>query len=187
MSKFNSFDLPLQDLKLIERNQISDDRGFFTRLFCENQLAASGWIKPIKQINYTKTDLKGSVRGMHFQNNPYVEMKMVSCLQGAVYDVAIDLRPNSPTFLHWHAEILSADNKRSLLIPEGFAHGFQALEDSSELLYFHSEVYNQSSESGIHFQDKKINIAWPIDITQVSERDLSHNYLDQNFKGVTCK
>ena len=125
MSRFTINDLPLADLKLIERKRLGDDRGFFTRLFCAEALAESGWLKPIVQINHTYTAQGGTVRGMHYQQPPYTEMKLVSCLQGEVWDVAVDLRADSPTFLHWHAEVLSADNNRAMLIPEGFAHGFQ--------------------------------------------------------------
>jgi dTDP-4-dehydrorhamnose 3,5-epimerase len=187
MSKLTKIELPLQDLMLVERNHLSDERGFFVRLFCANELGIAGWTKPIQQINFTHTKHKGSVRGMHFQNNPFAEMKMVTCLQGSVFDVAVDLRPESETFLHWHGEILSLANKRSLIIPEGFAHGFQALDDDCELLYFHSEPYDQPSEEGILFDDQKIGISWPIEITEVSKRDKSHHPLDSNFRGVICK
>jgi len=187
MSQITTIPLPIADLMLIERNHLSDPRGFFSRLFCANELKITGWTKPIQQINYTKTKRQGSIRGMHFQNDPFAEMKIVTCLQGSVFDVAIDLRPESVTFLQWHGEILSLDNKRSLLIPEGFAHGFQTLEDDCELLYFHSEFYDQSSEAGIYFNDKKINIEWPAEITEVSARDQSHPPLESNFQGVICK
>ena len=187
MSKLTKIELPLQNLMLVERNHLSDERGFFVRLFCANELGIAGWTKPIQQINFTHTKHKGSVRGMHFQNNPFAEMKMVTCLQGSVFDVAVDLRPESETFLHWHGEILSLANKRSLIIPEGFAHGFQALDDDCELLYFHSEPYDQPSEEGILFDDQKIGISWPIEITEVSKRDKSHHPLDSNFKGVISK
>ncbi len=187
MSMLTKTELPLQNLMLVERNYLSDERGFFARLFCANDLKIAGWTKPIQQINFSKTKYKGSIRGMHFQNDPFAEMKMVTCLHGSVFDVAIDLRPDSETFLHWHGEILSLDNKRSLIIPEGFAHGFQALDDDCELLYFHSEPYDQLSEGGILFNDKKIDIAWPIEITEVSKRDISHKPLNSSFKGVICK
>ena len=109
---------------------------------------------------------------------------MVSCLRGEIYDVVIDIRPNSSSFLQWHGEVLSSSNKSSLIIPEGFAHGFQALSPDCELIYFHSEAYNSKSEAGINFQDPLLSISWPIEITEVSERDRLHEFIDKDFKGV---
>ncbi|MDZ7804392.1 MAG: dTDP-4-dehydrorhamnose 3,5-epimerase family protein [Thiohalophilus sp.] len=127
MSRLQYSDTPLPGLRLIQRQRIGDHRGFMDRLFCAEELAEAGWVRPIAQINHTYTHRRGTVRGMHFQSPPHAEMKLVTCLRGAVWDVAIDLRPDSPTFLAWHGEELSPDNQRALLIPEGFAHGFQAL------------------------------------------------------------
>jgi dTDP-4-dehydrorhamnose 3,5-epimerase len=177
-------DLPMDGLKLIQRAPISDNRGFFSRLFCTDELNAAGWKKNIQQINHTKTIAKGSIRGMHYQKNPFAEMKMVSCLQGEIYDVVIDLRPDSSSFLQWHGEVLSSTNKSSLIIPEGFAHGFQALTPDCELIYFHSAVYNSASEAGLNFQDPKLSIQWPIEVTEVSERDRLHKFIDKDFKGA---
>jgi len=184
MSHFVISNLPLDGLKLIQRTHISDNRGFFSRLFCSDELNAAGWKKNIQQINYTQTIAKGTIRGMHYQINPFAEMKMVSCLRGEIYDVVIDIRPNSSSFLQWHGEVLSSSNKSSLIIPEGFAHGFQALSPDCELIYFHSEAYNSKSEAGINFQDPLLSISWPIEITEVSERDRLHEFIDNGFKGV---
>ena len=127
MNRFRIQSTPLSGLQVITRQMLGDHRGFLSRLFCADELAQAGWTKPIAQINHTYTAKKGTVRGMHFQHPPHAEMKLVSCIRGEVWDVAVDLRANSPTFLHWHAEVLSADNHKALLIPEGFAHGFQTL------------------------------------------------------------
>jgi dTDP-4-dehydrorhamnose 3,5-epimerase len=184
MSGFTVTDLPLAGLKLVERQRLGDSRGFLSRLFCAEQLAATGWIRPIAQINHTWTARRGTVRGMHFQRPPHAEMKLVSCIRGEVSDVALDVRAGSPTFLHWHAERLSADNGRALLIPEGFAHGFQALTDDVELLYCHSAAYRSSAESGLNPQDTRLAITWPLAITELSARDAGHPLIEAGFEGV---
>ena len=149
MSRFILTDLPLHGLKLVERQRLGDARGFLSRLFCAEELAIAGWIKPVAQVNHTFTARRGTVRGMHFQRPPHAEMKLVSCIRGEVWDVAVDVRAGSPTFMRWHAERLSADNGRALLIPEGFAHGFQTLTDGVELLYCHSAAYAAEAEAGL--------------------------------------
>ena len=184
MSRFTITDLPLADLKLIERQRLGDSRGFLTRLFCAQALAESGWLKPIAQINHTYTAQRGTLRGMHYQQPPYAEIKLVSCLQGEVWDVAVDLRAGSPTFLHWHAEILSADNNRAMLIPEGFAHGFQAMTDDVELLYCHSAVHSPDAEAALNAQDPRLALIWPLEITELSPRDAKHPLIDSTFEGV---
>lgn len=184
MSRFNALDLPLPGLKLLERQRIGDGRGFLARLFCAEELAAAGWVKPIAQINHTCTARRGTVRGMHFQRPPHSEMKLVSCIRGEVWDVAVDVRSGSPTFLHWHAERLSADNNRALLIPEGFAHGFQALADDVELLYCHAAAYAAEAEAGLNAQDPRLAIAWPLEITELSARDTGHPLVESGFEGV---
>jgi len=161
-----------------------DNRGFFERLFCKNELTGQGIFKEIVQINHSLTVQKGAIRGMHFQMPPFAETKIVRCLSGAVFDVAIDLRHGSPTFLNWHAEILTPDNFKMFYIPEGFAHGFQVLESNSELLYFHSELYNSKAEGGIFYNDPKINIQWPMPPTEISPKDQNFPYIDDQFQGI---
>ena len=184
MPRFNVYETPLFGLKLIVRKVVGDERGFLSRLFCANELASVGWHKPVIQINHTLTKNRGAVRGMHFQKAPYTEMKLVSCLHGAVWDVAVDLRAGSPTFLHWHAEELSRDNRRALLIPEGFAHGFQSLTDNCELIYLHSSQYAVDSEEGFNPKDPGLNICWPQAITDLSARDRAHSLKVGSFQGV---
>jgi len=183
MSRLTITDLPLAGLKLVERMNLGDSRGFLSRLFCAEELASAGWQKPIAQINYTLTAKRGAVRGMHFQRPPDAEMKLVSCLRGRVWDVAVDLREGSDTLLHWHGEELSADNQRALLIPEGFAHGFQTLTDDVELLYCHSAAYQCETEGGLNPQDLKLAIEWPLEISELSDRDAHHPMIDQDFAG----
>lgn len=184
MSRFTVNDLPLTGLKRVERQRLGDSRGFLSRLFCAEELAAAGWSKPIAQVNHTYTAQRGTVRGMHFQRPPHAEMKLVSCIRGEVWDVAVDVRAGSPTFLHWHAERLSADNGRAMLIPEGFAHGFQTLTADVELLYCHSAGYNSAAEAGLNALDMQLDIAWPLPVSELSTRDASHPLIGAEFEGV---
>lgn len=184
MNRLSISTLPLAGLTLIERRHISDDRGYLSRIFCEKELALVGWKNSISQINHTYTQKIGTVRGMHFQTGPFSEMKLVSCLRGEICDIAVDLRKDSSTFLKWHAEILSLSNQKALLIPEGFAHGFQAMSDDCELLYLHSKPHKPTAEAAINPRDPMINIKWPLEITAISERDDSHPMLPSEFKGI---
>lgn len=184
MKRMTISDLPLSGLKLVIRQRQEDRRGFFSRVFCSDELAIAGWSKPIAQINHSASALCGTVRGMHFQHRPHAEMKLISCIRGEVWDVAVDVRVDSPTFLQWHAEHLSADNARALLIPEGFAHGFQTLTDNVELLYFHSSAFTARAEGGLHPRDARLSIQWPLPISQLSARDAAHPLIDSTFKGV---
>jgi dTDP-4-dehydrorhamnose 3,5-epimerase len=140
--------------------------------------------RSIVQINHTLTSKRGTVRGLHFQYPPHAETKIVSCLRGEVFDVAVDLRQDSPTFLHWHAEILSANNHRTLLIPEGFTHGFQTLTEDCELLYFHTTAYQLGSKGGLNAQDPRLDIRWPEAVIELSSRDAAHPLLTEGFVGV---
>lgn len=184
MNRFAVTDLPLSGLKLVGRQRIGDARGSLSRLFCAEELAAAGWVNPIAQINHTGTARRGTVRGMHFQRPPHSEMKLVSCIRGEVWDVALDVRASSLTFLHWHVERLSAQNGRALLIPEGFAHGFQTLTDDVEMLYCHSTAYVAEAEAGLRPQDERLAIAWPLPITELSARDAGHPLIETGFEGV---
>jgi dTDP-4-dehydrorhamnose 3,5-epimerase len=138
----------------------------------------------IAQVNVSVTTSKGTIRGMHFQHPPHAETKMVSCLRGEVFDVAVDLRTGSPTFLQWHAEILSESNHRSLMIPAGFAHGFQTLTDNSQLFYVHSCAYAPDFEDGISPFDPMIAINWPLQVSDISEKDRHRTLLKTNFTGI---
>ena len=183
-SRFDLIATPLAGLVVVQRQPMGDARGYLERMYCADALAAITAGKPIAQINRTLTAKPGVVRGMHFQRPPHAEIKLVSCLRGEVFDVAVDLRQDSPTFLHWHAELLSADNHRSLAIPEGFAHGFQTLTDNCELLYFHTAAYQPAAEDALNARDPRLAIAWPVAISELSPRDTAHPLLSANFKGV---
>ena len=183
-ARFAFHTTPLAGLVLIERKPIADDRGFLERLFCQDDFLIEGIRLPVIQANRTVTGRKATIRGMHFQSAPHAETKLVSCIAGRVFDVAVDLRRNSPTFLRWHGEELSADNRKSLLIPAGFAHGLQTLEDGCELLYFHSAAYSADTEGGIHPLDPKLGIAWPLPVGIMSPRDRSHPALGDEFRGL---
>ena len=184
MSRFTILDTPLLNLKVVQHQEVGDSRGFLARLFCAEDLLAAGWRKPVVQINQTVTQTRGTVRGMHYQRSPNAEMKLVTCLRGSVWDVAVDVRFGSPTFLHWHAEELSATNHRALLIPEGFAHGFQALSADVELIYLHTAPHMKEAEGGLHPSDAKLSISWPLAITELSIKDSQHPSLGQQFEGV---
>jgi dTDP-4-dehydrorhamnose 3,5-epimerase len=171
-------------LVVVENMPRFDSRGAFTRIYCERELNIVIGSRQITQINLSRTDSVGAVRGMHFQHVPHAEMKLVRCLRGRVWDVAIDIRANSPTFLKWHAQELSLENNRMMVIPEGFAHGFQVLEPESELLYLHTEFYEPQSEGGLRYNDPRLEIKWPIPIADLSDRDTSHPLIDSNFQGV---
>ncbi len=171
MSRFSWHLTALQGLFTIERTAMKDERGFFSRFFCREEFAAFGCNFSIAQINHTLTRQSGTIRGMHFQRAPHEETKLVSCIAGSIFDVAVDVRPGSPTFMQWHSEVLSAENARSMLIPGGFAHGFQTLSEDCELIYLHDEPYVPGSEGGLNPHDPMLSIAWPLPVTQMSKRD----------------
>jgi dTDP-4-dehydrorhamnose 3,5-epimerase len=175
---------PLPGLCLVTRSRIADERGHLSRLFCASELASFGWSQPIAQINHTQTRLCGTVRGLHYQRPPHAEAKLVSCLRGEVWDLAVDLRPTSPTYLKWHAQRLSPVNGIALLIPPGFAHGFQSLTDDVDLLYCHSAKYTPESEAGLHPQDPRLAIEWPLPVRGLSQRDAHHAAIQSDFEGV---
>ena len=169
---------------VIDLQPIEDERGWFARTYCKNEFGKIGHTKDWVQLNHSFTKQIGSIRGMHFQLAPFSEIKLVRCIAGAVYDVIIDLRKNSPTFFKYFGVELSASNKKMIYIPEGFAHGFQALTDDCELIYHHSQFYTPGVEAGIKFNDPTINIQWPLPPTNISERDNTHTLIDNNFKGL---
>lgn len=177
--------LPIAGAFLLETESFADARGSFTRLFCENELADILKNRRIVQINHSRTEVSGAIRGLHYQRPPYAEMKFIRCLRGKVWDVVVDLRKNSPTFLRWHAEELSVGNAKIMVIPEGCAHGFQVIESHSELLYLHTAPYTPDSEGGVRYDDPMLGIIWPLPPTDLSQRDRSHPLLDASFTGIT--
>jgi len=169
----------------VVRRPVADDRGHLARLFCSEEFARAGQGFTVVQINHTLTRQKGAVRGLHFQHPPAAERKLVTCLRGTIFDVAVDLRRGSPTFLKWTATELSAANWTALLIPEGCAHGFQALSDDCELLYLHSAPYTADLEGALNAFDPRIAIDWPLPVSDISARDRGHAFIDDKFRGVT--
>ncbi len=184
-TRFTISNTALKDLHSLQRKPLGDERGYLERLFCTEELQEILSGKHIMQINHTFTQKKGTVRGLHYQHPPHAEIKLVMCLQGEVFDVAVDLRHNSPTFLKWHGELLSADNHKTLHIPEGFAHGFQSLTDNCELIYLHSAAYNAEAEGALNAQDARLAINWPLEITELSSRDQNHPLINQNYQGIS--
>jgi dTDP-4-dehydrorhamnose 3,5-epimerase len=173
-------ELELKGAFLIEVKKIQDDRGFFGRAWCQKEFEEHGLNGNVKQINTSLTLKKGTIRGMHYQVDPYQETKFIRCTRGRIYDVIIDLRPDSPTFMKWVGNELSADNYKMVYVPGNFAHGFVALEDQSEVYYPVTEFYTPGAERGIRFNDRAFNIQWPIPIEVVSEKDASHPDFDIN-------
>ena len=155
----------------IEPELVQDGRGFFARTFDQKEFEARGLNARVVQCNISSNKKKGTLRGMHYQIAPYQEAKLVCCTKGAIYDVIIDLRPNSHTFKKWEAAELTATNRRMLYIPEGFAHGFQTLQDDTEVFYQMSEFYHPESARGVRWDDRAFGIVWPDDVRVVSDRD----------------
>lgn len=183
--RFVAQSTPLNDLLVLQRLPIGDNRGFLERLFCSSDLAPWFDGEKITQINHTLSVISGTIRGMHFQVPPHSEIKIVSCLRGEVFDVVVDLRAGSPTYLQWFSQILSEDNFTSLFIPKGFAHGFQTLTSNCELIYFHSAPYNAEAERGLNATDPALAISWPEKISERSDRDKNFRLLSTKFQGLS--
>ena len=159
-----------------ELSKAGDDRGFFARAWCKEAFVAHGITNKLSQANLSMSRAAGTIRGMHFQREPHAEMKAVRCIRGAIFDVVVDLRPESATYCQWHGEKLTAENRRMPIVPEGCAHGFQTIEDNSEVFYLVSSPYSPESEGGVRWDDKEFNISWPLPLTDISAKDA--NYKD---------
>jgi dTDP-4-dehydrorhamnose 3,5-epimerase len=184
MSRFDIIATPLQGLQLLHRRALRDARGYLERMFCVTDLGELLGSRRIEQINRTLTKDRGVVRGLHFQMPPHAEMKFVSCLRGEVFDVAVDLRHGSPTFLQWYGEKLTGENGHTLCIPEGFAHGFQTLTEDCEMLYLHTKQYAAAAEGGLSPLEQRVAVRWPQPISSLSERDSSHAPLPPEYSGI---
>lgn len=182
MTKYSS--LGLKGLGVVQPHTHSDDRGTFKRVFCQKLFGE--FIPDIKilQINRSLTAKPGTVRGLHFQRQPYVETKIIQVLKGRIFDVAVDLRISSPTFLRWEGVELTKENEKILIIPPGFAHGFQTLEPDTELLYFHDNYYTPEAEAGVRFDDRTLSIKWPLEVSNVTDRDRSFELIHSDFLGI---
>ena len=180
----NFVETPLKGSYIIESNPFKDSRGLFARLYCKNSLSEICENPAIEQINYSLTVEKGSIRGLHFQYPPKSEVKMIRCLTGSVFDVIVDIRHDSPTFLNWYGETISADNMKMMYAPKGFAHGFQTLEENCTLLYLHSDSYAPSCEGALRYNDPAIGIKWPLTATHLSSKDENHPLITSAFQGL---
>ena len=163
--------IPLQDAWLIELEAHGDDRGYFARAFCRDEFEAHGIEFNMVQSNVSFSQKAGTLRGMHFQQAPAMETKLLRCVRGALYDVIIDLRPSSSTYLQHYGVKLTADNLKMLFVPRGFAHGFMTLVDETEALYMVSEFYTPELEAGVRYNDPRFDIKWPLPVEVISEKD----------------
>lgn len=170
-NRFEIFTTALKGVYEIKRKRLEDDRGYLERLFCKADLLDAGWSGEIAQINLTKTKDVAVLRGLHFQIGEDAEIKIVTCLSGKVFDVAVDLRAGSPTFAQTTHCILDSEKGNALVIPKGFAHGFQTLTPNCEMLYLHSAFYNKENEAGVNALDAELGIEWPLPVSARSDRD----------------
>jgi dTDP-4-dehydrorhamnose 3,5-epimerase len=174
----------LDGLFIIHPTILLDNRGFFTRTYCKNEFSSIGFNKEFVQFNHSFNTQKGTIRGMHFQMPPFSETKLIRCIKGCIQDVVIDLRKNSPTFLNQFSIKLSESNMISILVPEGFAHGFQTLEENSVVIYHHTQYYMSSADTGFRYDDPALKIKWELPPVMVSDKDKSYKLIDNNFKGI---
>lgn len=178
------FETELKGAFIIELEPRRDERGLFVRTFCKREFAGINHTKEFVQFNQSVSLQKGTLRGLHFQVPPSSEIKLIRCIRGKVFDVIIDLRMGSPTFLQ-HIEVILSDEKMNMIyVPEGFAHGFQTLEDNSHMIYHHTEYYTPENERGLNYSDPALNILWPLEPVNVSEKDQKHPFIDHNFNGI---
>ena len=161
---------------VIEIEKFEDKRGFFARAWCQKEVEANGLVSRVVQTNISFNKKRGTLRGMHYQVAPYEEIKLVRCTRGAIYDVIIDMRPDSPTFRKWTGEELTAENYTMLYVPERFAHGFLTLEDTTEVTYQVSQFYSLESERGFRYDDPVFQVEWPLPVEVISEKDIAWPY-----------
>jgi dTDP-4-dehydrorhamnose 3,5-epimerase len=169
---------PLAGAFLIDIEKRGDDRGFFARAFCENEFSAQGLSSRFVQVNNSLSAFKGTLRGMHYQLAPKAETKLVRCIRGALWDVILDLRKESPTFGQYFGAELSAENRRMMYVPKGFAHGFITLEDDTEAFYFVDEFYAPANERGVRWNDPRFGIEWPLQPAVISDKDRDQKDFD---------
>ncbi|KOH46940.1 dTDP-4-dehydrorhamnose 3,5-epimerase [Sunxiuqinia dokdonensis] len=176
--KFNETEL--KGAFVLEINQLTDERGFFGRSWCKREMEEHGLNGNVVQANTSFSKTKGTLRGMHYQKHPHEETKLIRCTKGAIYDVIVDLRKDSPTYLKWFGIELSENNYKMLYVPEKFAHGFISLTDDAEVTYLVTEYYTPGAEAGLRFNDPKLKIDWPLDVTVISEKDRQHPDFDES-------
>ncbi len=165
---------PIKGAMIIELEKYEDHRGYFARGFCKKEFEQQGLDPHIVQCNFSKSRKKGTLRGMHYQAAPHSEVKMVRCMNGSIYDVIVDLRKDSPSYKRWFGLKLTDENYNMLYIPKGLAHGFQTLVEDSVIFYMVTQYYNQQAESGVRWNDPSFNIDWPLDVSEISEKDQAY-------------
>lgn len=170
-TRFDFQEINLSGAYILTRKPIYDERGFFARFFCKKEMEAMSLQSEFVQCNLSFSEKKGTLRGLHYQLPPYAEVKIVSCLRGAIYDVIVDIRKDSPTYGKWFAMELTAQKPQTLYIPQGFAHGFQTLCDDTEVFYLVGNYYHAAANTGLRWNDPKLNIAWPLAVSIISEQD----------------
>jgi len=186
MGKLTISRLALSGAAIVETTPFIDKRGSFSRFYCSDELSEFLGSRSIVNVNFSESSQKGSIRGLHMQCNPHEEMKLLRCIRGQIFDVIVDLRATSPTFLHWVGFELSAKNQKMIIIPEGFAHGFQSLEDDSAVLYMTTAKYEPQAEFTVHYLEPKVGIKWPLPATMVSDKDQAASFLKSDFAGFKC-
>jgi dTDP-4-dehydrorhamnose 3,5-epimerase len=169
---------PIDSVAIVELEERRDDRGFFARSFCQDEFVANGLLPDVLQCNLSYNHVAGTLRGMHYQLAPATEAKLVRCISGAIVDIIVDLRPDSPTYRQHVSVQLSASNRRSLYVPPMFAHGFQTLVDRTEVLYQVSERYAPGMERGLRYDDPVLGLAWPLPVTAISDKDANWPLLE---------
>jgi dTDP-4-dehydrorhamnose 3,5-epimerase len=175
---------PMKGAYVIELQKHEDERGFFARSWCSEEFSSKGLDTRLVQCNVSFNKKKGTLRGLHYQLPPHAETKLVRCTRGALYDVIVDLRSDSPTFLKWFGVELTSENHRMLYIPQRFAHGFQTLEDGTEIFYQMSDFYEPKAARGLRWNDPRLEIAWPDSNCTMSEKDRGYIDLDPTFDGI---
>ena len=183
LNNFSIEKTTFKDLLILSQHRHDDSRGCFVKLYSSNFIIKKKKIN-LKQVNFSLNKKKGTMRGMHYQIGKFAEEKIVTCVKGKIYDVVVDLRVKSKTYLKWFKIILTPKGKKSLFVPKGFAHGFQTLEDNSEIIYVHSSIHKKKYERTINLFDPKINIKWPIKEYKISQKDKDQNLINNNFRGM---
>jgi len=173
---------PLKGAFEITLEPFSDERGLFARTFCKKEFSNIGFDAEFVQFNFSKNAYKGTIRGLHYQAPPFTETKLIRCIRGKVYDIMVDLRIDSPSYMNYFGVELSEENMKMVLIPDGFAHGFQTLEDNSQLIYHHTAFYTPGYERGIRYNDPELNIQWPLPVSIISEKDKNYPLISKTFK-----
>lgn len=176
---------PLKGAFTIQPEPREDERGFFTRTYCRNEFEEIGHSREFVQFNHSMTLKRGTLRGLHYQLPPASEIKLIRCVSGEVFDVIIDIREGSPTFLVHFGVILSAENMTMIYVPEGFAHGFQTLADRTHMIYHHTAFYEPGHERGLHYSDPALGIKWPLEPLHISDKDREHPFINNHFTGIT--